>query len=385
MGSEALLERLLGKFLEDRNLPALRAALEAGRRSRAVRAAHTLKGVCGNLSMTELYGLFTGRWTRCAGGIWTGPGRMMAEIAPAYEAVRAAIRGARMGGGERAAAGGRAAAADAAPPGRLLHVRPWPAGRVILLLRATLLRNAYETGTALSRSCAAEEQGDLNVYETLLTFGTSALEQRLEDGEDREEIVAFLEMYFQRVDTVLGDGVVDPYVVLDGEILSANPWEGDGAYDYAAAPWYRQAMAAGGEVVFTQVYTDAVYDRPVVTAAQSAGTATMVMAFDMLPEHLRFDTADLTEEDSFFLCDGAGTLIYQDRLELPREELQDYLTGLVEQIRAGELEENPSSGTCTASAGGSTTPGWTTAGTPSSRCPTARILGGLRGFSGRCC
>ena len=50
-----------------------------------------------------------------------------------------------------------------------------------LLLRATLLRNAREAATAFSRSCAAEEQGNLNVYRTLLTFGTSALEQRLED------------------------------------------------------------------------------------------------------------------------------------------------------------------------------------------------------------
>ena len=212
----------------------------------------------------------------------------------------------------------------------------------ILLLRATLLRNAREAATAFSRSCAAEEQGSLNVYETLLTFGTSALEERLEDGESREQILAFLDMYFQRVDTVLGDGVVDPYVVLDGEILSARPWEGDASYDYTSAPWYVQALAAGGEVAFTQVYTDAVYDRPVVTAAQSCRDGTVVMAFDILPEHLRFDTADLTEEDSFFLCDGSGTLIYQETgVELPREELQDYLTWLVEQIRSGELEDDP--------------------------------------------
>ena len=212
----------------------------------------------------------------------------------------------------------------------------------ILLLRATLLRNAREAATAFSRSCAAEEQGSLNVYETLLTFGTSALEERLEDGESREQILAFLDMYFQRVDTVLGDGVVDPYVVLDGEILSEQLWEGGASYDYASSPWYTQALAAGGEVAFTQVYTDAVYDRPVVTAAQSCRDGTVVMAFDILPEHLRFDTADLTEEDSFFLCDGSGTLIYQETgVELPREELQDYLTWLVEQIRSGELEDDP--------------------------------------------
>ena len=210
------------------------------------------------------------------------------------------------------------------------------------IVRSTMLRNAYEAATALSRSCAAEERGNLNVYATLISFGTSALESRLEDGEGQESIAAFLDTYFDRVDSVLGVGVVDPYVVLDGTILAANPWEGDAEYDYANTPWYQQALAAEGSVVFTPVYTDAIYGRPVVTAAQSCCDGKVVMAFDILPEHLRFDTADLAKEDSFFLCDSAGTIIYQKTgLNLNQGEIQRYLTGLVEKIEAGELEENP--------------------------------------------
>ncbi len=210
------------------------------------------------------------------------------------------------------------------------------------IVRSTMLRNAYEAATALSRSCAAEERGNLNVYATLISFGTSALESRLEDGEGQESIATFLGTYFDRVDSVLGVGVVDPYVVLDGTILAANPWEGDAEYDYATAPWYQQAVAAKGAVVFTSVYTDAIYGRPVVTAAQSCCDGKVVMAFDILPEHLRFDTADLAKEDSFFLCDSAGTIIYQKTgLNLNQGEIQRYLTGLVEKIEAGELEENP--------------------------------------------
>ena len=209
------------------------------------------------------------------------------------------------------------------------------------IVRSTMLRNAYEAATALSRSCAAEERGNLNVYATLLSFGTAALESRLEDGEGQDNIAVFLDTYFERVDSVLGTGVVDPYVVLDGKILAANPWEGDAGYDYATAPWYQQAVDAKGAVVFTSVYTDAIYDRPVITAAQSCRDGETVMAFDILPEHLRFDTADLAEDDSFFLCDSAGTIIYQKTgLDLDQEEMQSYLTGLVEKIEAGDLERD---------------------------------------------
>ena len=209
----------------------------------------------------------------------------------------------------------------------------------ILLIRTALLRNARETGTALSASCAAEEEGRLSVYETLLNFGVASLDSRLAAGESREEIRDFVGMYFRRVDSVLGSGVVDPYVVLDGEILAANPWEGDAEYDYAAAPWYTQARSAEGRVIFTDVYTDAVYGRPVVTAAQSCAQDGAVMAFDILPEHLSFEAAELKEEESFFLCDGKGTAVYQKTaLELPQEEVQAYLTSLVERISSGELE-----------------------------------------------
>ena len=75
----------------------------------------------------------------------------------------------------------------------ILAVLAW-AG--VLLMRSTLLRNAREAATAFARSCAAEEQRTLNVYETLLSFGTSALERRLADGESREQILEFLDMYF---------------------------------------------------------------------------------------------------------------------------------------------------------------------------------------------
>lgn len=92
MGSVALLERLLGKFLDDPQYPALRAALEAGDMERAVSAAHTLKGVCGNLSMTGLYGLFTRQVDALRAGDLPLAQGIMEEIAPVYEQVTAAIR-----------------------------------------------------------------------------------------------------------------------------------------------------------------------------------------------------------------------------------------------------------------------------------------------------
>ena len=92
LGNEALLEQLLGKFLDDPQYPALCAALERGDLDRAVTAAHTLKGMCGNLSMEELYALFTQQTDALRGGDLAGARGLMAQIKPAYERMTAAIR-----------------------------------------------------------------------------------------------------------------------------------------------------------------------------------------------------------------------------------------------------------------------------------------------------
>lgn len=212
----------------------------------------------------------------------------------------------------------------------------------IAILRSTLLRNTWDTGVSVANNYAAQESGELRVYETLLSFGAETLEQRIARGESREELMEWLDIYFGRLDDVLGEGVVDPYAVVDGKILAANPWEGDEGYDVYSTEWYQKAVAADGEVIFTSVYQDAIYEKPVITAAQKCGGADAVLAFDLLLEDIdfQFEDLDLSYGGSFFLCDGSGTVIYAETdLTVPQETLRAYLSGLIEKIEAGELED----------------------------------------------
>ena len=211
----------------------------------------------------------------------------------------------------------------------------------ISLIRSTLFDNAWETGTSMAHNYAAEEQSSLTMYETLLTFGTASIDDRTKQGWSHEEMRQWTDIYFARLDSVLGEGVVDPYVVLDGEIIAAHPWDGDENYDVESTEWYQRAVAAEGKVIFTDLYTDVIYDKPVITIAQQCAYADAVMAFDILPENIRFQFDELSMEagDSFFLCDSRGQIIYADTdIERPREEVQAYLNSLVARISAGEVE-----------------------------------------------
>ncbi|HIQ83106.1 MAG TPA: response regulator [Candidatus Pullichristensenella stercorigallinarum] len=214
------------------------------------------------------------------------------------------------------------------------------------LIRSTLFHNAWETGTALANNYAAEEQSALTVYETLLNFGTASIDKRVESGESREEILEWMDIYFERLTTVLGEGAVDPYAVIDGQILAANPWDGDATYDLFATEWYQKAIEANGKVVFTDLYIDAIYGTPVITIAQKCEHNDNLLAFDILPENIRLqaDNMMLEDGDSFFLCDSRGQIIYcNTEMDNSTEEIQAYLNDLIARINAGEMEGSAAS------------------------------------------
>ena len=53
--SERMVQKFVLKFLNDKSYELLTTSLEAGNYEEAFRAAHTIKGVCQNLSFTKLY------------------------------------------------------------------------------------------------------------------------------------------------------------------------------------------------------------------------------------------------------------------------------------------------------------------------------------------
>ena len=54
LNNEAMVIRFLGKFVQDNNMELLRQAIGAGDNDAAFRAAHSIKGICMNLGLTNL-------------------------------------------------------------------------------------------------------------------------------------------------------------------------------------------------------------------------------------------------------------------------------------------------------------------------------------------
>ena len=215
----------------------------------------------------------------------------------------------------------------------------------VLIIRRSLLINGQETGAALARSYAEEARSNLTVYQTLLSYGTAFLQDRLDEGYTAEDLFEPADMYFERVTSVLGEGVVSPFLLVGDEMLTASgrlPTDIDPDYDARQRDWYRMAVAEEGKVVVTGLYTDIVTEEPVISVVQSFDNGNVVLGFDVFTENFHFqaDPLTLAHADSFFLCDATGKVLYsRTGLPLDSEGIQKYCSCLLEKIYAGELDE----------------------------------------------
>lgn len=215
----------------------------------------------------------------------------------------------------------------------------------LYIMREKLLQNAQQLGTSLTQNYAAEEQNHIATYSAMMELGTQYLDKLSEDGASDQQIKQWIEGFFSKMPQVLADNSVDLYAIVEGRIVAANPWVGDDTYDYAQANWYRAAMAADGEVIFTASYQDAITGRQVITIAQKARHSDNMLMFDVFPEDFHSTDAidSLPEGSTYFLCDQAGTLLYahaEDTQTFESEtQMQAYAHGLLDGIADGSLEQ----------------------------------------------
>lgn len=84
IGNEALYEKMLKKFLDDKTFPKLTEAVSEGNGQTALEASHTLKGICVNLSIEKLFELFSEQVVFMRADKWDEAYAMMTDITENY-------------------------------------------------------------------------------------------------------------------------------------------------------------------------------------------------------------------------------------------------------------------------------------------------------------
>ena len=210
----------------------------------------------------------------------------------------------------------------------------------VSLVRTKLLQNTQDMGMSLAQSYAAEEEMHIQTFQQFLELGSQYVEEMWQQGDTSRDIQQWLRDYFEKLTSIVGEDVMDPYVVLGGEIVAATPWDGDGDYDYQQTDWYKMALEADGKIVFTDAYMDAITGQPVITIAKKFQFSDDILAIDLYPGkfHEDDDTKNLPDNSSFYLCDSSGNLIYSNtQWDVSGEEMQWYTDKLLLGIADGSL------------------------------------------------
>ena len=142
-------------------------------------------------------------------------------------------------------------------------------------------------GNEIAHSYSVENTRNLIGYETMLRLCTGYIDQQLKSSSDPE---TWIRIFMQSLVDIVGEDEIDPYAVIDGKIVAADPWEGDGDYDVENTSWYTEAVEADGEVIFTDAYEDAVSGELVITIAQEGEVPGNVVAFDIFPRKFHAQT-----------------------------------------------------------------------------------------------
>lgn len=212
----------------------------------------------------------------------------------------------------------------------------------MLISRELLLENARTMGKNLVTSCANDENSQLNEYDRTLTMAMYYQEDMYSQGAGAEEFEIWLTDFFEKNTSLLETNHTDIYAVWDGQVISASGVR-NRDYDYKDQEWYRQAMAAEGEVIFTDAHIcDVCGAEQVITIAVSAAGSDNAVAFDVPLEQfvLNHTIQELPAGGAYYVLDSQGSLLYSNTpyFEATEEELQVYTKNLFDRVNRGELD-----------------------------------------------
>ena len=213
----------------------------------------------------------------------------------------------------------------------------------IYLVRDKLLYNANEMGNNLAQSYSSEEETRISIYEMFLTMCSLYTDTSIDNADPVQAIQQGLAEYTDYMAQVLGADIIDPYAVVNGKIVTANPWEGDEDYDYSQKEWYTDALEADGKIVFTDVYVDAITGKRLVTLSVKLHGEGNVLAFDILMDnfHSLKNKIELPEGSAYYLFDKGGHLLYTTgEYDIDDAEVQQYAQQLLAGVRDGSFESH---------------------------------------------
>lgn len=206
------------------------------------------------------------------------------------------------------------------------------------MVRSLLLENAQRLGNELANQYAELELQDVRSAELLLTAGVWTMEDLEASGADADRVEEWAQNYFQETVDRFPNQLV-PYAVIDGKVITPD---GESDRTLEEMPWGDQVERSEGETRLSSMRTDSEYGQIAIVVSRKCAGSSDALVFELYLGTLHGDETEsaLPEGSSYYLCNPQGDLIYaRTQLDATPEELQQYVTTILGQIKAGNLDD----------------------------------------------
>lgn len=185
-------------------------------------------------------------------------------------------------------------------------------GYFILESRKLFVKNSIKDGGYLAQAQTEKIETRMEGYAFSVELAGKYLDEMVDLHTSEAQIQQWMNSYCTKISDRFGDNTLDLYAVLNGNIIAANPWEGDESYDFKSKSWYSDAMkAAPGTIVFSNLYQDAVTEQDVFTMSLALSDAGNVVAIDVyLTSENWMGFSELAEGYGLQVYDPQQTLAY---------------------------------------------------------------------------
>ncbi|MBQ8924626.1 MAG: diguanylate cyclase [Lachnospiraceae bacterium] len=195
----------------------------------------------------------------------------------------------------------------------------------------TLYKLEKENIVHESEKSAARSAQELNYY--LLTsietvkLASHKLDNMLDNNVSSEEILSYLEEESENISSAIDENYTGLYGCFKGEFLDGAGWIPDEDYVVTERPWYLDALASDGEIIFVNPYLDSQTHTVMMTISRLLSDKESVIALDLsLAEMQKITEAVVNDSDSEYamvLDSSGGVVAHSDSEELGKNYLEE--------------------------------------------------------------
>ena len=181
-----------------------------------------------------------------------------------------------------------------------------------------------ELGISNMKSQAAMVENYLNRGTNVLWFAAESVEHMMK--QDSDDILAYLKDATSRMQEQFDPNFTGLYGYINGEYLDGSGWVPPEDYAPTERSWYREAIAADGEMIVSDPYVDAQTGEIVISFTQMLSDRKSVISLDVILNEVQKITESMTMGDKGygFIVDSSGLVVaHYDRDEIGKNYSED--------------------------------------------------------------